>query len=187
LVVTACGGNDSESSGVASLETEAPTVASSQPVGTSSPTTTAGPVDDETAMLAFTACMREEGIDVEDPTVDADGNLEMERMRDIVGGNDADHDVIEAARLVCDPHLEGVTIQTRRADDTDHQDTLVAYALCMREEGFDIDDPVFGQGGGTGPFGEIDTDDPTYAPAHEVCEPVLGGFVPGGGGGKGDE
>ncbi|GAG42818.1 unnamed protein product, partial [marine sediment metagenome] len=41
------------------------------------------PVSDEEAILAFAACLRDEGIDVDDPTVDADGNLRPPRPRDI--------------------------------------------------------------------------------------------------------
>jgi hypothetical protein len=63
----------------------------------------------------------------------------------------------------------------------------------MRTSGFEMDDPDFstegpgGGGGGGEPgglprrLGPIDTDDPGFIAANEVCKEILAGFVPGGG------
>ena len=67
LVATACGGaEDDVAVGVASLSDQA----------TSSTALADGEMSsDEQALLAFTRCMREQGVDLPDPTVDADGNV----------------------------------------------------------------------------------------------------------------
>ena len=65
LVAAACGG-DGSSEGVASLEG----VTADDPVSATEESPTG--VDVEEAMLAFAQCMRDQGLDIEDPTVDAD-------------------------------------------------------------------------------------------------------------------
>ena len=65
LILAACGGAAADTGdGVASLE------------GTTVTTTAADETaDPEAAAIAFTECMRENGVEMEDPTVDADGNV----------------------------------------------------------------------------------------------------------------
>mgnify|MGYP000393912260 CR=1 FL=1 len=71
LIAASCSGNDSDS-GVASLATPAESTETVEE--TQSGENTGEPVSDEEAVLAFAACLRDEGVEVEDPTVDADGN-----------------------------------------------------------------------------------------------------------------
>lgn len=197
LIVASCGGTSSSSSGVASLEESTDTTA--VVAGATSD------VDSEQALLDFAACMRENGVDIEDPTVDADGNLEFGRIRDQVAEGDIeiDRESIRAAFDSCGEFLEGATLGFRPGDDEAFQDTLFEYAQCMRDNGVDMDDPDFsgfGPGGdaedegdrGGGPFGDIDPDDPDFIAAQEACGDILGGFerIPGargGPGGGGDE
>ena len=100
---------------------------------------------------------------------------------------------MEAAREVCGEYLEGVTTGFRRGDDTEFQDRLFEYAACMRENGYDMDDPDFSEFGPSesegdddspqfrGPFGQIDPNDPDFISAQEACEELLGGVGPGRG------
>jgi len=191
LVGAACGGNSASSDGVASLEDATET--------TSASATDSDEVDVEQALLDFAACMRDNGVDIEDPTVDADGNVELGAVRGQVAEEDLaiDREMIRAAREECGSFLEGTTLGFRRGDNAELQDTLFEYAQCMRDNGVEMDDPDFSEfgPGGTagdegepgvrvGPFGVIDADDPHFEAAQEACGDILGGFGPRAGGGR---
>ena len=186
LLAAACSGSDSDS-GVASLETQTEAARDLQP--TSDDAGVAEPVSDEEAILAFAACLRDQGVDVEDPTVDADGNLRPPRPRDI---GEEDRDMVRSAMDACGEHLENVAFGLDGADQTERQDQLLEYAACMRENGYDMPDPDFssfgtpGQGGG-GPFGALDRDDPAFQTAQDACADIFGadGRIPGAGPGGG--
>lgn len=192
LVVAACGGGtDAASDGVASLESN---TATNQ--GSTTLATEASPEDVEAAVLAFAACMREHGVDMEDPTVDADGTIEFGfRSGSGQAGGDIDREALRSARDECGEHLESVTLGFRRGDDSELQDTLFAYAQCMRDNGYQMDDPDFSSfGPGSegdeaeprfGPFGVIDPEDPAFQAAQEACEEILAGFGPAPGTGRG--
>jgi hypothetical protein len=184
LVVAAC--SDSESQGVASLESTATTtVASSGNEALAS---------DEDTLLEFASCMRDNGVeDFEDPSIGADGVPEF-NLRG--GGSDVDRDVTRAAFEACSDHLEGLAFGPGSVDVTELEDTLVDFAACMRDNGYDMPDPdlsQFGERGGEGGGifgGALDPDDPDFVSAMEECEhifenlPFVGGG-PGSGGGRG--
>ncbi len=51
---------------------------------------------------------------------------------------------------------------------------MLEYARCMRDEGVDMPDPDFSQGGGfIGMGGDVDPDDPDFRAADEVCRSIL--------------
>lgn len=186
LVATACGGSADADDGVASLDDTAQ-------LDSASDTTVAPELTQEEALLEFTACLRDAGVDIDDPTVDADGNLQIARPNDGAGSagsepSDFDREAFRAAREECGEFLEGVALGFRDTDRTEIEDQLLVYAACMRDNGYQMDDPDFsgtpGQGGGGGPFGDIDRDDPAFIAAAEACEDSLPGFGPGGGGGR---
>jgi hypothetical protein len=185
LLAVSCSGSDSDS-GVASLEATPDTTENQEQAGDDT-------VSDEEAILAFAACLRDEGIDVDDPTVDADGNLRPPRPRDIA---QEDREMVRAATDVCSEHLESVAFGLDTADRSEREDQLFEYAACMRENGYDMADPDFsnfgqpgqgdGSGAGGGPFGAIDQSDPTFQAAQEACAGIFGGDrVPGSGPGSG--
>jgi len=71
-----------------------------------------------------------------------------------------------------------VTFGLSAEDLTGREDELLAFAVCMRENGYDMPDPDFTGNGhsGAGPFGDaIDTDDPDFQRAVESCEGIVGG------------
>lgn len=187
LVVSACGGSAGADEGVASLDdTGAPDVA---------PATAAPAASPEEALLAFTACLREQGFDVPDPTMDAAGNLQLERPAAAQQDPDFDRDAFRNARQACDEHLQGVALGFRGEDRTETEDQLLEFAACIRDNGYDMPDPDFsnatpGQGGGGGPFGGIDRSDPAFQAAAEACSELLPGVgrgVPRGPGGGGPD
>ena len=192
LIAAACGGDDQ------------PAVASVQNAETVPPSTDAPPPADdpdakeattEQALLDLAACMRENGIDMEDPQFDASGNVRIGAI--IRQASDADPSEIRAGLDACSEHLEGLTLGFRDFDLTELKDQMYEFAKCMRENGFDLPDPDFtnfglrdGAAGQSGPFGEIDPDDSDFLTALESCEDILsfgrfGGGGRGGGGGNG--
>jgi hypothetical protein len=179
LLVAACSGTDSDA-GVASLEDE---TASEQ-----SQDATVDSDSQEEAVMAFTVCLRDEGLDVEDPVVDEQGNLRPPRPRDIA---DLDREVAGTAFDTCNEYLEDVTFGLDSEDRTEREDELLAFAACVRDNGYDMPDPDFstprspGSGGG-GPFGGLDREDPAFQTALAACSDIFGDGapIPGTGGGQ---
>ena len=164
LLAAACG--DSGDDGIASLEQEAAVTSTTS-------------VDAQTALLDFAQCVREQGVDIDDPTLDSAGNFGFVP-------SDVDPDELLAARDACSEFLADINIEAFGFDRTAIEDQLFAYARCMRDNGFDMPDPdldntlrrILGQGdqntegiSGIGPFGDIDPTDPAFIAADEVCRP----------------
>ena len=179
LLAAACGGSSDD--GVASLE-ETPTSAN---LATSDN-------EFEQSFLAFTQCLRDEGLDVPDPEFNADGSLQLPSLS---GFDGVDEDELVAARDTCSEFLEGVTLENFGFDRTSIEDTLFEYASCMRDNGFDMPDPdldgflrrTLAQGeqnpdgaAGLGIFGgDLDFEDPDFIAADEACRPqIFAGFEP---------
>ncbi len=187
LVATACA-SSSDADGVATLEGSDIT---------SSTVATAGDdqVDTEQAMLNFTQCLRDQGLDIQDPEVNAEGNLNFRSL--VQGAEEVDREALRAGFDACQSELEGITLGGGGGfDRTAIQDTLVEYAACMRENGYDMEDPDLsnfgpaaggegqpGQGGE--PFGGIDQNDSTFIAANEVCQGIFTNAVPRFLGGEG--
>ena len=199
LMVAGCGGSG-DGTGIASLEG-----GSDDPTATTATADTTA-VDPEQAMLDFAQCMRDQGIDMADPTTDENGNFQM--MRPSGGGeggefDPADREAMQAAREACSEYLEGLAQQFDRPDMTEMQDLMLEYAACMRENGVDMPDPDFADSAdspGQGPgarlgftSGDYDPDDPVFQAANEACQDIFGsdgmpgmmGGFPGGGPGGG--
>jgi len=178
LVATAC--SNSEGAGVASLSATETTIAQDAPDDSSA--------DDEETLLEFATCMRERGAeDFEDPTINAEGVPEF-NLRGT--GSEPDRETMEAAFAACRELLEGLAFGGRGIDITEVTDTLVEFAACMRENGYDMPDPDlsnFGSPseGGGGPFGgDLDPTDPDFISAMAACEDIFEN-LPFVGGGRG--
>jgi hypothetical protein len=170
LVAAACGGgsDDAAGDGVASLEratTQAPVA------------TDPAPGDTEQQLLAFAECMRAEGVDLPDPTVDADGNPQLVPPDDF---ELEDLDALQDAAEACEEYLEGVALGFEDLDLTSLTDTLVEFAACMRDNGYDLPDPDFSliapdaeEIPSGGPFGDVDFTDQDFLDALEVCQDLI--------------
>ena len=182
LMLAACAESAALDDGVASLS------------GDSAESTTTITVDQEAAMLAFSECMREQGIDLPDPTVDSDGNAQILREGDGPPPI-AEREAMEAAFETCDEHLEGMTSGFDTNDQTELQDRLLEFAQCMRDNGVEMDDPDLTafrpadeSDEGTPPRGGFlgqgfDPSDPAVQEALETCQDLAGGGPGSGGGG----
>jgi hypothetical protein len=185
LVLAACSSGTPDS-GVASIAIDS----ANEPVGQDDVDASS----DEEDLLAFAACLRDEGLDVDDPSVDADGNLQPPRARDL---QNVDRDQARAAFEACSDLLAEVTFGLASQDLTEIQDNFLKFAVCMRENGYDMPDPDFsnfgqpGQGGGQGRGqlfgGDLDRNDPAFQSAFAACEDIFSDAfrIPGQGGGQG--
>jgi hypothetical protein len=186
LALSACGGTaDGEGAEVASLDT-ATTETDAQTTTTSD--------DPQEALLAYTKCMRDEGIDLPDPEFSDGGR----RARVLIGPRDFDPDDpdFQAAQEKCEPMLEGLRQNFDEEDRQAMQEAALEFAKCMREHGIDMPDPDFsgdapGRRGSSGAFrfgGDgLDPDDPEFQEAREACDEAFadlpGRFGRGPGGG----
>ncbi len=136
LTLVACASNSADNkhpSDVPSLNTDEtqrvePTTDAADPVP-----------DDEAKMMAFTQCIRDQGIELLDPGVDSEGNVQRPQLAE---GAEVTREEFGAAMEVCGEHLEGLTLGRERQDVSERIDELVALATCLREKDYDIDDPT---------------------------------------------
>jgi len=145
-------------------------VASLADSGTAS-ATPASTADLEKELDTYVECLRKQGVNVPDPTVDAEGRISFGRA---TNGLTFDRDKLQAAQKVCGDPPAGLTAGFDEQDQAALQDTALKFTKCMRAEGIDVPDPVFskiGQGDAS-PFGDLDQDDPKVAAAIEVCQKV---------------
>ncbi|MEN8115208.1 MAG: hypothetical protein ABFS21_12570 [Actinomycetota bacterium] len=157
-VLTASCSSDSESQQIASLESE------TQSASADSDATGTDPIaDTEEAMLAFTQCLRDEGIDIADPTVDADGNVRFGPIGSDSGVGVADPEEhmaeMDDAFEACGEHMEGVVTGPSDLDFTELEDGILAYAQCMRDNGIDMADPDFSGGGAAVELGSLNDEE----------------------------
>jgi hypothetical protein len=184
LVLAACGGS-TEAAGVASLASAEPGAATAEPSG--------APVDFQDALLEFTQCLRDQGLDVDDPQFGTGGGPQFGggggAGGGLFGGADPNDPGVRAAQEACAPLLEGVQGQFDPEAQAERQAQQLALAQCMRDEGIDWPDPQIGTGAGGG-FGgnfrtEVDFQSPEVQAALEVCRTEVGFEGPGGFGGPG--
>ncbi|MFN8022481.1 MAG: hypothetical protein U0Q03_13225 [Acidimicrobiales bacterium] len=151
LVLGACGGGTTSSAAeVASIGTDA--------VDVDAASDTTAPVDTQQAWLDFAQCMRDNGVDMQDPTFDADGNVQGGFGPDSgIDPRDAD---TQAAMDACSDLIEGLDLGGpggRGGFDPDQmQIALADYTACLRDQGLDVDDITFGPQGGQGAQGAPD-------------------------------
>jgi hypothetical protein len=119
-------------------------------------------------MMAFTQCMRDEGIELVDAGVDAEGNVQRPTLAE---GAQVSREEFEEAMEVCSKHLEGMTRGRERQDMSEQVDRLVDLATCLREKGYDVEDPTAEtlEQWGKDFRVEFDWDDPEAVAAYEEC------------------
>ncbi|HET7119855.1 MAG TPA: hypothetical protein VFI17_01245 [Solirubrobacterales bacterium] len=148
--LAACGGGDSGSSG-----------------GSTS-------VSREEAGLEFAKCMREHGVEMEDPKPGQNITLEN------------DDSTTRKALAACDGKLRGAGQELSAEEDEEFKEGWLAFSECMREEGIDLADPRFpGNGKVLLGIAGIDTTSPAFEAAAEACKDKVptqtgGGFGVGG-------
>lgn len=165
-----------------SSKSDSPGVATAGGSGDPASATTAPKADREQQALRFTRCMRERGVAMADPTVDAKGNVRLQPPP--MGGDQSSQAKLEKARDACQQYLQGLQQDFMGQDQTQFRDSLLKYAQCMRKNGYDLPDPNFSNQGASsgGPFGgAIDQNDPVFKKANAACRSNLPGMLGGGG------
>jgi hypothetical protein len=166
VVALAACGDDSDDPGVASLDEGADAAAASA--------TATGDAEEE--LLAYTECLRDQGLDVPDPEVDADGNLVLGGGGGGgpgAGGGLPDQEEFEAAQEVCGEPPAGVGGALDELQSPEFQDALLAFTQCLRDRGYDVEDIQIGEGpaaGGGNPLGDLDLEDPEVAADLDECQ-----------------
>lgn len=133
----------------------------------------------EDAMLAFTECMREHGVDV-------DASEEGGNFRIAIGAppggaaEEGPDDETRAAMEACQDKMpkfgEDLTPEERAA----MEDAMLEFAACMREHGVDLPDPgaggfiqKFEEGSGNQKSLGADPESEEFKAAQEACEDKL--------------
>ena len=167
LVATSCSGDDNATPGVATLSPTTSTTAEFDPLR-----------ETEEQVLELVQCLRDEGINVPEPTITGDGNIRFSPPADFGAGDLAD---LQFAAEACAELIEGLDIGFENIDLTTITDNLLLFAGCMRDNGYDIRDPDFslfvpGPDGSVptgGPFGDLDFSDPDFIAALPACQLLL--------------
>lgn len=163
LFAASCGGDDTtEDEGVATLQDE-----------TTDSTLAVQRQDIEDAVLEFSQCMRDEGVDIPDIQLDADGAPILDAGA--LQGIDLQSPEFQSAFTSCigiitdagafafdfDPEIEAII-----------QDQLQQFAECMRREGIeDFPDPIVGGSGTPFPLTAFtNLGDPDFQAALETCQ-----------------
>lgn len=157
VTLTACGGNDDSGSPArASAEDQA---------------------------LKFAQCMRENGIDLADPEVGADGGM-VQRLGGPGSEGRIDPQRLEAAQKACRKYQPDIERDLSPEEQQEFRDRILEHTKCMREHGIDMPDPQFEGGGAVvvrgGPGARsVNPDSPAFRKADQACRDLLP--QPGGG------
>lgn len=151
LSLTACGSDD-DGDGVATAGGD-----STDDAGAGDP----GELDARDRMLAFTECLRDEGLDVEDPA-------EGEGLK-LMFGPETDRAKVDAAMEACREFAP----EGGPGGGPMDSEAMLEFAQCMRDNGVEaFPDPDPDEGGM-----RIDLEvgeDPDFESAEEACQDILG-------------
>ena len=146
-------------------------------------------------MLAFNACMKEHGVDIQVVTVDegsgaaVGGGIHVEgtgggaASEPQAGRGVLDLDELEAADKACRDLLPSGMLGDPSATIPPEQvEAMLDFAKCMREHGIDYPDPQFGGGGMSVQIGGdgsgFDPSSEDFAAASEACAAAMPGGAP---------
>ena len=98
---------------------------------------------DEELALEFAECMRDNGFpDFPDPTVNADGSIELVTGGAEQAGIDLESDDLDPALDACGPIVADASfLPGADLDQAEIEDSLLAFAQCLRDLGHDVADP----------------------------------------------
>jgi len=156
-------------------------VATAGGTGTANPATDGSPSKDpQQAGLDFARCMREQGVDMPDPEVGERGMVMVgpRRAEGEPGGDQRPPAGFEEAHRACAHFLEDMIQDDHAKPDPAEQDRALEFARCMRENGVDMPDPDFSDGGAgfSIQIGEegFDPTSETFKAAQKACGSLFG-------------
>lgn len=149
LVLSGCGSDGDTADEVASASGQGSTSDSDDAISEE---------DSQEAGLKFAQCMREHGIEMEDPK---EGRIEIK-------GGPAQNDTMEKAQEACQRYLPKIS----EADRKEATERGLEFAQCMRKNGVEeFPDPE----GAMMRMNEDIADDPDFEQAQEECQDLIGG------------
>jgi hypothetical protein len=182
-LASGCGSTSSSDDGVAALDDSSTTTSESE----TDESEDDAEQDPQEAALEWAKCMREHGVDVPDPEVDADGGRVT--IRPGAGArrlDDIDSDAFRKAQEECGAPFgrsaRGPQLTPEQREEM--QEAMLEFARCMREHGVDMPDPEFSGEGGRMLFrqqlgqGGINPDSATFREAQEACQDILEDVMP---------
>jgi hypothetical protein len=147
LMCGACGGSGTPT-GVATLAGHTTTSRSSGTAGKASKQAF------QDAMLEFSRCMRQHGVDMPDPTFSSDGEggvgLTVKAPTNGTGPGGPDNSVFAAADKACQPIMDKAEQSMPKPsaeEEAKMRDGALKWARCMRAHGVDVPDPTFDASG----------------------------------------
>ena len=131
----------------------------------------AGGVSDQEfqdAIVAYTECMREQGIDMPDPETDG-GMVEVD-PGDMDG---AESEEFKAADEACKEHLPDMGEKISPEDQAQAQDAMLEFVDCMRDQGIQLPEPENGEMSIPLDGDGLDPEDPDFKAAEDQCRSIL--------------
>lgn len=195
LLAAACGSDGDEAEAAPVVVVDGESAADEGTGSTGDGTADAGAsaeATDEELALEFAQCMRDNGFpDFPDPTVNADGSIELVAGGAEQAGIDPSSDDLDPALDACGDIVAGASfLPGADLEQSEIEDGLLAFAQCLRDLGHDVADPdLSGQlrPGPDGPGGMFasgfDPQDSANADDVQTCQTEA--FGAGGLGGAG--
>ena len=148
------------------------------------PVAAAEDLEGEEALLEFAACMRDSGIDMDDPQFGVSGG----RFGFGPGGEDVPAFDLQSSEFqnameTCGSFLESMRPDLDPEEEAERAEERLEMAQCMRDRGWDFPDPDPGSGFGPRMLeGGLDFGDPALREDITACQSDLGIEVGGPGG-----
>ena len=147
LMITACFDSNNSNAGVAQTS-EITSVVSDDEIASAKDTE----ITDEQRATQYVECLRDLGYSMKDPELKADGTIDALAFRMAISqvlsssGTEVASSKDRKSHESCRPLLDGITWKKRNApeDETKLKDDVLKFAQCLRDKGFDVKDPVFG-------------------------------------------
>lgn len=152
------------------------TLGSPEPSASTASASASPTPDGQQALLDWAACMRDQGVEMDDPRFGLDGELVGGLGKDGEGSKvDAKSEAYSAANELCGDLLTASKAPPDPEQLAERTEAQLAWAACMRQQGIELPDP---NPDGSFPSYEwkIDLKGEAYAGANEVCRGLAGGI-----------
>ena len=90
-------------------------------------------------MMEFTECLRKEGIPVNDPTVNPDGNIQLPELAE---GEKITREEWGEAYAVCGHLIEDLSFEREANTNLERFEQFLRIATCLNENGYDVGEPT---------------------------------------------
>jgi hypothetical protein len=123
----------------------------------------------EDSLIAYAACMREHGIETDDPQFDVNGNLVSKPAFKAALKSGEGDETFATAQADCGDYLVAMKPALDPALQAEQTEAALRFAACMRDQGLDWPDPAADGSKFAGSGINIDKQSPEFQAAFEVC------------------